>query len=65
MVVPGSKSINIEDVFSSNNLKGIGIFPGSKIPLSEHSLKRAYVIGQNPENPICISEKFCEKNCYQ
>jgi len=59
---PNSDSVNFENVLSSNNLKGIGIFAGSKKLNTRKSLKKAYIIGQNPDNPICIKESNCRSD---
>lgn len=68
MLYPKTDSIIIENVLSSNNLKGIGIFSGSSIAHSRKTLKRAYIVGQNPDNPICMKESSChpeEEPCVQ
>jgi len=58
--VPSLLTIH-ENIISSNNMLGVVILNGSSTPNSRNILRRALILGQNKENPICLDTRLCEK----
>lgn len=62
---PTTKDLTITSVLLSNNLKGVSVSMGSTKSNPVKTLSNSYIIGQNDENPICISTALCEGDCTQ
>ena len=48
-----------ENIISSNNLNGIVLLSATSEPNSKKVLNRALIIGQNIENPNCLTQENC------